>query len=193
MKIIFTLLSAFMFFASLSYAGPFGTTMGDSPDKYTDLKNTKTNQFGIERYLTSKMPKMHSSFENYLLDFGNAGLVSVVAVSEIFDNDRAGIRIRNSYDTLKKQLSEKYGSPLVLEMLSPNSIWKKENEFINSIVHNERVHGCQWEKNLPDNLKEIKLMIYGESHDRARILLSYKYINIDEVNKMQEKNEKDSL
>lgn len=193
MKIIFTLLSVFMFFASLSYAGPFGTTMGDSPDKYTDLKNTKTNQFGIERYLTSKMPKMHSSFENYLLDFGNAGLVSVVAVSEIFDNDRAGIRVRNSYDTLKKQLSEKYGSPRVLEMLSPNSIWKKENEFINSIVHNERVHGCQWEKNLPDNLKEIKLMIYGESHDRARILLSYKYINIDEVNKMQEKNEKDSL
>lgn len=193
MKIIFTLLSAFMFFASLSYAGPFGTTMGDSPDKYTDLKNTKTNQFGIERYQTTKMPKIHSSFEEYILDFGSTGLVSVMAVSEIFDNDRAGIKARNTYDTLKKQLSEKYGIPLVGEMLSPSSIWKKENEFIASIVHNERVHGCQWEENLPDNLKEIQLIIYGESYDRARVVINYKYINIDEVNKMQKKNEKDSL
>ena len=195
MKLASILFSAILLLlaTTLSYAGPFGTRMGEPKEEFTDLKPIESENSGVEMYYTSKMPKRHSLFQQYILKFGDTGLVSIIAISKLFDNDRASLGALSAYDNLKKQLTEKYGEPKNLEFLHPNGIWKKDNEFAMSLVKNERQHTCDWTKNLPDDLKRIRLAIIGESGDCVKICLLYEYINIEMVNAILEKVEKDSL
>lgn len=174
-------------------AGPFGTKMGDAKETYLDLQEVNQNEPGFEMYYTTKVPKRHSLFQAYILKFGNTGLVSVSGFSKSFDNDRYGRGALRAYDNIKKQLTEKYGVSKNFEFLNQNGLWKDEDEFAMSLVHNERQHGCEWTKNLPDDLKLIRLMLIGESSDSIKIGLLYEYTNIDSANEINEKIEKDSL
>lgn len=179
--------------STVSYAGPFGTRMGEPKDDFSNLTQIETNKPGIEMYYTSHMPKRHSLFQQYILTFGDAGLVSVSAISKAFDNDRAAKGALRAYDSLKKQLTEKYGKPESLEFFRPDGIWKKDGDFAMSLLRNERQHACDWTNNLPDDLKLIRLMVIGESSDCVKVGLLYEYTNVDMAKAIQENIEKDSL
>lgn len=195
MKVVFTLLSIVLMsiVSGLSYAGPFGTQMGDQKDVFSDLKAVPQNKPGIEMYLTTNMPKRHSLFKEYLLIFGNNGLVSIGAFSNSFQNDKSAKHALVAYDNIKKQLTEKYGTSKSLEFFISDGIWKKDSEFAMSLKQNERQHACEWTQNLPDDLKLIRLMIIGESSSSVKIAILYEYTNIDAANAIKEKIEKDSL
>lgn len=195
MKIILIVLPVVLFLStsSLLYAGPFGTRMNEPKENFTNLEKIESDKPGVESYITSVLPKRHSLFQNYILNFADSGLMSVIGISKSFDNDRAAQTARNAYDNIKKQLTEKYGNPKKLEFLRPDGIWKNEGEFAMSLVKNERQHGCEWLTDLPDDIKKIRLMIIGESPDSVKIGLLYEYKNIDKTNKLQESLEKDSL
>lgn len=174
-------------------AGPFGTHMGQPKEDFQGLSPIKSGNPGIEEFVTSEVPKKHTLFKRYILNFGNAGLVSIAGETKIFDNDRAATAGRAAYETLKKQLTEKYGKPENFENMSPDGIWKKDSEFAMSILKNERTHICVWKKDLPDDLKSINLLLVANSSDSVSVGLLYHYKNVDQVKENQEKIEKDSL
>lgn len=189
---IFILIS-FLLAPAMLQAGPFGTRMGQPKEEFENLQKINSDKPGLESYITTKLPKRHSLFKNYILEFGQNGLISIVGSSEIFTNDRAAQAARNAYDNVKKQLTEKYGTPVVYERVNPDGLWKKDSEFAMSLLKHDRQHGCEWTKNLPDDLKLIRLMILPESSDKVTVAVYYQYKNIEESQKAQEEMEKDSL
>lgn len=174
-------------------AGPFGTRMGQPKDEFESLQKINSDKPGVETYITNNLSKRHSVFKNYVLDFGQNGLISILGMSETFANDRSAQAARNAYNNLKKQLTEKYGAPVVNERLNPDGLWKKDSEFAMALYKNDRQHGCEWTKNLPDDLKLIRLVLVSHSSDQVSVGLYYQYKNIEESQKAQEEIEKDSL
>lgn len=174
-------------------AGPFGTRMGQPKDEFESLQKINSDKPGVETYITNNLSKRHSVFKNYVLDFAQNGLISILGMSETFANDRSAQAARNAYNNLKKQLTEKYGAPVVNESLNPDGLWKKDSEFAMALYKNDRQHGCEWTKNLPDDLKLIRLVLVSHSSDQVSVGLYYQYKNIEESQKAQEEMEKDSL
>lgn len=187
------LLIGFMFSPIMSQAGPFGTRMGQPKEEFENLQKIDSDKPGLESFITSNLPKRHSLFKNYLLDFGPNGLISIIGMSETFSNDRAAQAARNAYDNIKKQLTEKYGQPVVKERVNPDGLWKKDSEFAMALLKHDRQHGCEWTKDLPDDLSVIRLMIHPESSDKVNVVILYQYKNIEESKKAQDAVEKDSL
>ena len=194
MKLLISLLLiGFILAPGYGEAGPFGTRMGQPKDEFENLRKINSDKPGVESYTTTKLPKRHSIFKNYVLDFSQNGLISIIGMSEQFDNDRAAQRARNEYENLKRQLTEKYGVPVVNESVNPDGLWKKDGEFAMALFKNDRKHYCEWTKDLPDDLKLIKLLLIPHSSDEVSVAIYYQYKNIEESQKAQDEMEKDSL
>ena len=118
--ITFTLCLCLLF--TQAYAGPFGTEMGDKPEKF----GKTFNDLSPERGIRVTPPKQHSTFTIYELRFADDGLASVTALSDYYKRDRFASGAKSDYATLKKQLTEKYGQPLKEPSIFPKaSIWAK--------------------------------------------------------------------
>ncbi|WP_302413144.1 hypothetical protein [uncultured Desulfovibrio sp.] len=186
MKVLLFLIAIF-FAVTPAFAGPFGTEMGDPPSKFEGTLNANNV------IKDAKLPKQHSAFNYYELTFVNGGLATILAASPDFTNDRYGSGVRSTYDTLKEQLTSKYGKPVTIEQLKSGSIWNKDSEFVASIYKHERYHGSIWNKDLGDNLIEIKLLVTATSSSNATLAILYRYKNATEIDKNKEKSEKDAL
>lgn len=166
-----------LFWVAPVWAGPFGTEMGDSPEKFTGLEKYGQH-WGLDVYITANPPQKHSSFEKYIFGFHEAKLAIIVATTQDYGDDRYGYTARSKYDIVKKQLTEKYGKPLCSESLNVGSIWDQPQDFSTSINKNERTHGCTWRKELPDNLESIHLQIATKNRNTTYLVLRYAYKNI---------------
>ena len=176
---IFTVLLC-LFLAVPAWAGPFGTEMGDSPDKFADLE--KIEQHGwLEAYSTSKPPQKHSDFEYYMFGFYEAGLVIVIATTRDFSDDNYGFGAKAQYYDIKKQLTDKYGKPVSTEKLNAGSIWDGPREFATSINVHDRVHKSVWLDKLPDNLESIKLEVLAKNKSTTYVQLHYVYKDMVKV------------
>lgn len=189
----FLVLFISLLLTSNAVAGPFGTEMGDAQEKFQGLVPIPTSKMPGKIYAVPNLPKKHSTFSTYVLSFGNNGLAGVFGVSENFTNDGYGIKIKNEYEKIKSQLTEKYGQPQIYEELNSGSIWDNDNEFVISLLKNERAHSCEWNKNLSDNVSLIRLKILAISSDTTQLAIFYKYKNYDDIEKQQNEKEKDSL
>lgn len=185
--ITFTLCLCLLF--TQAYAGPFGTEMGDKPEKF----GKTFNDLSPERGIRVTPPKQHSTFTIYELRFADDGLASVTALSDYYKRDRFASGAKSDYATLKKQLTEKYGQPQITEYLKSGGIYDKDSEFAASLYYKERFHFATWSNNLPDNLIEITLGIMGVSSDSVILGLVYKYKNHPNLEKSKEKIQQDAL
>ncbi len=175
------------------YCGPFGVDMGDTKEKFKDL--TPYSEPGIEgeNFKTSFMPKRHSLFEHYILTFGSSGLARIICLSSIINDDSYGLVAVNKYNTLKNQLTKKYGAPETKEFLQPGSIWKQPNEFATSIQKKERVHFSQWSNIEKDNISTISLAIISQGYNSLAVGLEYKFNNFKDLEIQKTKNEEEAL
>ncbi len=175
------------------YCGPFGTDMGDAKEKFKDLQSYSEPGIEGENFKTAFMPKRHSLFEQYILTFGTSGLARIICVSPIIKDDSYGLNAVKKYDTLKSQLSKKYGAPEAKEFLQPGSIWKNPNEFAASIEKKERVHFSQWNHIDKDNLNQISLGIISQGFNSLAVILEYRYNNFKDLENQKTKSEEDAL
>lgn len=177
--------------AAPAWAGPFGTEMGDPPSKFEGLEKYP----GLSDFLTTTMPKNHSAFSRYALEFTEKNELSrVMALSEAFKNDPAGFRAQSVYSKLKTELSEKYGSPSkVTELLMGGSIWKDPVHFLRGIHAGERKHQCIWENPGADNLEKIVLMVITSNEKDACVGLAYEYTNFKSSKDKENKKDRDAL
>lgn len=161
--------------AAPAWAGPFGTEMGDKPEKYQIFVDS-----GYFK-LAKTMPKQHSAFDQYFLCFGAEGLEAVSGSTEKSTNIQ---EILKSYETLKAELQKKYGDPADMhEYLSSEKEFQEQIELLKGALSGERKHETVWNKNLPDNLADIKLWVAADS-DRKKlgVMLLYRYKNFKSDN-----------
>ena len=189
MRKIFFILAMFILVQhSHAEAGPFGTNMGDSPEKYKSA--IKMNAIGT--YYTKDLPHPHKKFKDYLLFFADKELASVEAQTHTYD-----VRdIVSEFDELKDSLIKKYGNPSYDEftdLLSLHPYWmhtKFPSHFGIKYV---------WFKVKKNDIKSIWLSIERKSSSESSyyIKLEYLYNNFEEylkfIDKEKERQDKSNL
>lgn len=156
----------------VSSAGPFGTQMGDGPEKYPDLAKAP---HGF--YETSHVPRPHSELHNYQLGFTAGALDRVMAFSE-FPRDPEGRKGLPLYNGLLRALSEKYGKPARSHGNMAGSAWTKAMTV--------------WEGDLPADLSRIILALRSEDGSTSSVTLLYIYRNLPGKDE-QEKLDREAL
>lgn len=141
-----------------SLAGPFGTAMGDAPEKYGNLKRSRHNLYDAER-----IPMPHSGLDRYQLGFGKTGLDRVVAFTD-YEQDPEGVKATPLYQDLRKALTEKYGKPSATEGNMAGSRWTKGMAV--------------WDKELPADLGKIILSIRSDNGRDSIVTIIYIYKNL---------------
>ena len=180
------------YFSQNSYAGPFGTNMGDKPEQFEGLtlitSNTKE-----QTYKANKLPKNHSYLASYELTFRKSGLAQIIGASSPYEDGYCN-ETRKIYDTIKSQLSNKYHNPDDINEFDMSVKDMGERFFCYTLYENKRKHFCKWTKNLPNDIKEIMLGIAATSKDTSAVLIMIKYKNIDEEYKViDNKSDSDAL
>ena len=166
-----------LFLTVPAWAGPFGTEMGDSPDKFADLKKLEQYE-GMSLYRAFNLPQKHSSFTSYILAFGDDGLAMIMASTKDYEDDHYGNTAKSEYNNVKEQLTKKYGRPVSVERLNTGSIWNEPRYFATSINKNERRHKSLWFDNLPDNLESVELEVRATNSGVTYLQLHYLYKNM---------------
>lgn len=190
MRILIMLLCFFL--AAPAWAGPFGTEMGDTPEKFADLKKRETQRG--EMYTTVNPPQKHAAFVSYYLIFyDSVGLARVMATTRAYTDDAYGTAVKSAYGTLKAQLTEKYGKPECVESLNTGSIWNQPQYFTTSINKNEREHKSLWLDALPDNLESVTLEVQTLDNSTTYVRLNYAYKNMKEVREKAKAANQDAL
>jgi len=151
---------------------PFGLTAGQTP-------NADTAEYWVNFFA---VPKPHPDFKEYSGKWTpEQGLVTVAAYSKTFDEDAAGYGARRLYDRLKNQLSSVYGSSRSAEFIEDDALWSDHDEFVRSILTDERCHFTQWSPDhgsrLDAEIKEINLSIVAESDEAAKVMIRYEFTN----------------
>lgn len=158
------LLVFFMFLISIpSYAGPFGLEMGmplADLKKKMDLKLLDSVRF---TYGSATVPKFYPGFKNYILTISPKD--GLCAVAGMTDTIATSTGLLERFDELEKLLNSKYGA---FERSQ-----KKERTLVTI-----------WQDALPDNLSAIWLNGFFEDGAKAKIILLYKFKNIDECNSL---------
>lgn len=166
------ILSFFLCLPGLAIAGPFGTQMGDVPDKYPDLARVPENLFS-----TTAVPKPHSRLDSYRLGFYQGGLDRVVAFTE-YERDAEGRKAAPLFNSLRKDLTEKYGKPARSGGNMFGSLWTKGMTV--------------WEGDLPDDLARIILALHSGDGVKSSVSLIYIYRNLPSLEE-QEKMDRETL
>jgi hypothetical protein len=155
---------------SAALAGPFGLEMGTQVSKEVMERDES-------KFTFTTVPNPHPLFEVYT-GWQNAefGLCRVLAVSEEFDNDRYGSKVRDAFDRVQSALTEKYGSGRKIEFLKPDALWDEPNDWVMSLKQSERTHASVWEDVVIENESYdlIQLWVSGISSSNSVLIIEYR-------------------
>lgn len=167
-----------LFAASSALAGPFGTAMGDSTEKFAGARAVAENV-----YVTTAMPENAPGFNGYMLNFADGGLC---AVSAFADDDKVQENFLNVFTETMEQIVKEHGDPV--ETLDP--IWTgflahghTPQELKAKLHENANMpFGAAWDlKDNADGLASVQLVLLPAGESRCAVILSYFYKNyVDE-------------
>jgi hypothetical protein len=128
------------------------------------------------------VPNPHPDMKRYRGTWDpKAGLIAVSASSEVFEDDPRARGARSLYERLKRQLSSVYGSCDAVEFLDDGAIWDGENEFVKSLLTEERTHMSVWSEKagskLDSGIKEIFLMIGADREESSEVTILYNFVD----------------
>lgn len=144
-----------IFSATTCFAGPFGTEMGDAPEKF----GVSQGKAG-EMKETIKIPEPNPSFVAYEVGFVDNGLMRVTAYSKPYNLNAATIL----KEKIENELRQIYGKPsnsssilsakADLDKTSPTNVRNQMIKIANSIPP-----FCIWKGKLPDDIESIILFV----------------------------------
>ena len=161
------------------FAGPFGLEMGWTIDE------VKSN--GAEVFFNQgdvyiiKPPKVHNSFDIYFVEVSpDFGVYRISAMAENIETSSNGDKLLSEYNKIKDHLSMSYGEPdIVINRLDYGSIWDEPQDFMMSLVLDERVVLANWVSSDATEKMKIGLMASADSPNSGSILLFYASENSD--------------
>ena len=171
------------------FAGPFGLEMGWTKQDLTE-NNVKIlveegNSFMVEP------PSPHSSFDAYLLNIDSEfGLYSIFAISDSISTSENGQQFLSEYNHIKEQLISSYGDPTKdINYLSYGSIWDEPQDFMMSLIKQDRLLGCIWELDEDNGNMTVSLIPRVESLSSGFLAIVYHSSNYDEIQAREDAKE----
>lgn len=164
--------------ALVAYEGPFGLKKGLLLDQLD--ASPLANKPGMYRLAT--VPRPHPAFAVYVAQVApNAGLCWIKAIGRKIKTNGYGLEVRSAFSTWEKKLDNVYGPHKRTDVLLPEALWSKENEWMQSIEHKERVFLSEWSADtgaiLSNGLKTIYLGVSIGSQWEGRIAIEYTFDN----------------
>jgi hypothetical protein len=155
--------------------GPFGVDMG------SDIKILKTckslDQKGM--YACESLPKKHSEFESYILQFHESvGICWVKGIGKNVQTNGHGTSLKSKFDEIKEQLDSVYGMSKSDNLLMPGSIWKDSEDFTMSIKQKDRIYSATWENGkMKANIKSVYLSISVLNATNGYVIVEFAFNN----------------
>lgn len=127
---------------------PFGLKWGASQDDIKAmgivLSNETDGSYGRQAE-ARKLPKIVNDAERVTLYFGHDNkLFRIVAISEEFQNDKAGYKAVARYSELKAALDERYGKGKETAFGGGGEYMRKRENFAYSLKSGDRFHYTNW-------------------------------------------------
>lgn len=181
--------------------GPFGLQWGASAEEISALgvllkkEDSSDNKFSI--YSTKKLPKSLSIAERYTLLFDKGyQLQKMLISSKDIDNDLYGNEGKETYSSIKAQLREKYGRPIIEIEKSGDVLYKKEDEFYQCLIYTGCGHWVSVFESISDN-STISIELNGLERGKGYISLTYEgplwSKIVDETKSNDSKSDADAL
>ncbi|MEM9388722.1 MAG: hypothetical protein AAGA68_27015 [Pseudomonadota bacterium] len=156
-----TLLLLTLLASCCAWAGPFGVEMGDKRD---DPKFDGFDGEGSWLRRGENPPEPHPYLEHYTVTFSDKyGACTVLGAGSSEEDDRYGLKTKETVDWLAKQISSKYGKPKALtDEALPNSEWAGPENWTKAIAKRERTYEYEWEpKGRPNRVQRIYVAATG--------------------------------
>lgn len=195
-NIIFILLLTGIFCATNAIAGPFGLEMGMSIEEIGGNPKELSSPLGI--YQLKNVPKPHPAFERYIVRVSpNNGLFLIRALGKQISTNIYGINLKQEFEQTSKKLEKKYGACDKNNLLLPGSIWNKPEDFMMSLLKEERILMSLWHKKynskLPNDIYGITLKANAFDSNGAFLILEYTFKNFDSGSAELNAKQNDSL
>jgi len=167
---------------SINYvmAGPFGLSEGMPKSQFKG----ELTELGKLRFELLKVPKKHSAFKTYVVQFGpKSGLCGIKALSDHIDTSVYGIELKNAFNKIESKLINTYGKNEKVDRLLPGSIWDESKDWMSSLKRKERFLIATWTEvngsNLRDNIQAIQLSANALSTRKGMLTLQYLFSNFN--------------
>ena len=164
-------------FPTFAAAQPFGIVMGQ---KVETLQAEKTERDFIYKV---KPPKSHPEMDFYLVTATpTQGVCLVKGVGVDHSNDSFGFKVKETADSISKQISATYGSVFYLnDFLERGSIWQDPKYWTMAIRKNERYYQYVWRKSkksaLASDVSEILETVSATSSETTYLTVQFTFNN----------------
>lgn len=180
-SVAFIAAAAALFYAHPAWAQAFGIQAGAAISSISVKEN-----LGNGSYLIT-VPTPHPEFSDYVAVASDAtGVCLVRGVGKSHDNDRFGNDVRDAFSSISKALGGKYGEHAHYDFLRIGSIWKDSDEWVMSIVQNERIFQDVWDGEsksvMPEDISEIILGVSAQNSSSSYLVLQYRFSNYEKCN-----------
>lgn len=173
-------------------AGPFGFDDTVAPDPIFCNKR----ESGGLWYECSSAPKPHPNFERYLIKYHEStGTCFLQGTGKDIETNVYGTSLKSTMEKLQSQVSSVYGEPVEnLDSLFPGSIWDEPDDYMMSLLKDERIRLIKWEADKDQyGFDEIYLGAYALSRDSAYVNIEYYYPSNEKCKKIAEEGEASSF
>lgn len=189
-----SLLIFFCLIASLSFAGPFGLSMGMKKEEI----DSSLEEVAAFVYAVEKVKKPHRAFGRYEVWIGpDTGICRIRAFSKLIPTNRDGQDLKEAFQSLEKRLKKLYGDHERMDELQADSIWRKPNDWMMALVFKERVFSSEWNiakgAILTPDLAKVELIATAEEEYSGQVLLQYTFENFEQCQSEFNKAEEDAL
>ena len=163
-----------LFTSSAAFAGPFGSTMGDSIESYPNARS-----FGNGTYTVTAMPEGEAIYSWYMLNFAQDGLS---AVSAFADGDNVQKDLLSLFTNTMEKLIAQYGEPAeTLDTFWTDFLSHGHNlQELQTALH-ENAHlpfGAAWDvKDDASGVASAQLVLLPATSTRSALIVSYFYKN----------------
>lgn len=184
-KLLVTVVAIIMTATStFAMAGPFGLNMGMSIKQI----DPQAKEVAPGKYITTKVPKPHSSFEKYVVQVGKKnGLCWIKAIGKDIQTSSYGIELKSAFEEMNEKLTKAYGKGETTDLLMTGSIWNEPNDFMMALIKKERFLMTIWStekgSKVDGELKRLGLVASPGGRDKGYLSIEYSFTNEDACEK----------
>lgn len=180
-----------IFFPFITFAGPFGLTMGMNLQQITEAcgGNRPERVENDDRYFI--LPeKKHSTFTKYIAWIDNEhGLYRIRGISDSVTTDKYGREIQNMFYNFEERVEAIYGTPeLTDKLLDKSTLYMGDDEWSYSLREGARELSAVWSpkisgKELKDNISYVYLFVtpYIKIGYTFVLIIDYEFENTAKV------------
>jgi hypothetical protein len=159
---------------------PFGLQMGMTKDQLKIDKEVDRYKFQL-----SSVSRRHTDLDTYIVTVTpKAGLCFIRALSPDWKTNSDGAVLKSRFASMKTQVEDIYGKPVLLDSLQPESKLDKPNEWMAALQKRERTLLARWsvDDGLPmkPTIMKIYVASYAASTEAGYLAVEYYFTNYEQ-------------